>query len=227
VKLRRIKGNEAIDSDDCISVVDEEEAALDQELGDDPTKVAAHLGLLSSDVTILSAAEAKEVQDSLDLAQLTDAFTKLAKARRLEEKAISKIRDVLARQPSLSALASALAPVKLQSEFLPSPAEQMLVQPSTSRVIKPGNLSTPVKTGDRWKCRYCPFSSSMYETMEGHTRKLHTREKVDSQCPVCGRGDFLHKGSFCTHIAQCKGKGRRAGDEGEPTPKRVKTELIE
>jgi hypothetical protein len=222
VKFAKLKGDEAIESDDCISLVDEAEAELDLQLDDDPARIAAHLGLLSNDLSIVTAEEAAEVQATLDLKHLTDAYTLLAKARKLEERAVSKIRDVISRQPSLATLASTLAPIGKMAST---------VEYTSTSFMKEGELSTPIPSGDGYKCRYCDFSAKFYETAEGHIRKEHTREAIKNVCVNCGRGGWFHHGSLRTHQTRCKGKGRRkrSADQegGVAEPKRIKPEPLD
>jgi lipopolysaccharide biosynthesis regulator YciM len=203
--------------------VDTEEGDLDQEIGDDPAKVAAHLGLLSKDLTVLAPQQAKEVQDALDLQELTRAMTMLAKAREVEAKALKKIAEVIRRQPSLAALAAAIGPLSVLREVKPE-----LQSASPTSVLQAGKLSTPMRDGDRWKCRHCEFVAKTYETVEGHTRKGHTREPIKEKCSNCGRGGWLHHGSLRTHQLRCKGRGKRVAEEGAATPmKRIKPEPVD
>lgn len=224
-----IKGDEPCHSDDdMVSFGSDDELEREEELEDSEYKVAAHLKILDLKPPIMLREPAE--QEAVDISELTDAFTKLAAARKLQAKANNKIAAVLCRNPSLSSLAQALEPVNIQTPYLPLASHFHL--PATKRGT-PQVMSVvddnPVRAPDgiKFACHYCKLEFGSWDSADSHTRKTHTGVKY-GPCPHCWKWSSFSAGSFRGHKIMCaslaKRKGRFASTE-EPPTKRAATAM--
>lgn len=219
MELPRLKNDIECESDEeAISVVSDDEYQREQIVQNNEYKVASNLGILDKSGSSIPRIEVKSEQ-AHDIAQLTSAFTKIARARSVQAKAYMDIAAVLARTPSLSMLAQALDPVAIDSSFMP-PASHLAMPPTkkgTPQILAQIREDNPKRARDgvNWVCFYCDQQFTTWDSADSHTRKAHTGVKY-GPCPTCLKWSSFNSGSFRGHKIQCKSMAKR----------RVKTEYL-
>lgn len=207
MQLAALKGDEKVESDDELaSYASDDEVEREEETQDDVYKTGRHLHILpmAPPAPLLSDNSCK----ALDMATLTEAFTKLAKARKVQGQAYKKIAEVLSRNPEMATLAQALEPMAVESPFLPSTAVHVSVPPTkkgTPQVLAPISDNPPHRHTDgiNWACHYCEDVFTTWDSADSHTRKRHTGVKY-GPCPECLRFTTFSSGSFRGHKITCR-----------------------
>ena len=158
-----------------------------------------------------------ELNERADMRALTKAFLKVRKGTRLQSEGLEVINNVVARRPSLGALAKIMAPFNsLSSAGQYAGTTARGVFPQVSAEGEGQVHPAPNKIGEKqFQCRTCQEVFPSYGGCDTHTRREHTKVKV-GPCNVCHVFTTYAVDSFRRHQANC----------GKQQPRRVATKKI-
>lgn len=198
--VQAVIDDEDINSDSCLTDLSEDEADREAAFQQRTAEVAAHLDILDPHPpNVLSEADARRIQDVIDMQEITEGFALLAKASKIQQKAYSKISAVLGRNPAMSPLACTMQGAAAQSDWKMSEGSKPVP------VVQAGPITAPmaIKGEKGFNCRFCSDRFSCWESADSHTRKFHTFEKYACNC---GKFKTTNRGSLRYHARTCAEK---------------------
>lgn len=141
--------------------------------------------------------------EKANLCQLLHGLTLAQKGHELLAQGCSKIKTVIAQQPSMHKLGGLLELVKNTDPQMLKAAKQQSKIPQTLGSSAIAHIYKPLKLASgKFQCKICEIETGSWVGCDSHIRKVHTNIYY-GPCPHCETYQTTAQDCFRRHVVNC------------------------